>query len=303
LKVVVAAAGALSLAGVAWGQELNDRSLGQGYAHLISFQAEPEIAAAWFTIDSGDGAFSDGDLSTTKLPLYREFDSDQHRWRWFGQFGLSYMTFEESIYIPWPDGGRESLTPKWTAFGGMLEGGLILPLGAGFSFVPSLGLGISRLENELDSSLALLEDLLPPEWDGALFDWDTLASIARAHAGLRYEREHGKARIKGAAHLSYSYIDSFDESRNFAGFHDHSSTFAIKLDAVYPLGMTVWKRPLDFIGHVGNTTFLGSGRDELDFSYFNELGASLGVRPFAIGLLWIFGEDVEGWSVTFNYDY
>jgi hypothetical protein len=78
-------------------QEINDRALGEAYAHLISFEAEPEIAAAWFSIDSDDDAVSDADLSTTKLPLYREFEADGRDWRWFVQGALSYMTYEESL--------------------------------------------------------------------------------------------------------------------------------------------------------------------------------------------------------------
>ena len=130
-----------------------------------------------------------------------------------------------------------------------------------------------------------------------------MASIARAHAGLLYDKEHGKFKVKGGAHLSYSYIDSFDESDGFAGFHDHSSTFVFKLDVRHPLNASVRKHPLFIIGHIGNTTFLGSGRDELGFSYFNELGVSPGVSRYAFGVLGILGDDVEGWSLTFNYDY
>jgi hypothetical protein len=176
-------------------------------------------------------------------------------------------------------------------------------MGNGFSFAPSLSLGVSRIENEMEFSNPILEEALPPSWKGRFYDWDTLASVTRAHGALLYDQEHGKFRIKGAAHLSYSYIDSFDESSDFAGFHDHSSTFVFKLDARYPLDISVRKYPLSIIGHVGHTSFLGSGRDELGFSYFNELGASLGVGSVAFGVLGILGEDVEGWSLTFNYGY
>jgi hypothetical protein len=180
---------------------------------------------------------------------------------------------------------------------------MIFPLGRGFSVAPSLGLGISRLENEMKFSDPVLEGALPPDWKGSFYGWDTLASVARAHVGLLYDEEYGKLRVKGGVHLSYSYIDSFDESDSFAGFHDHSSTFVAKLDVSHPLNLSVRKNPLRIIGHIGNTSFLGSGRDELDFSYFNELGLSLGWKSFAVGVLGIVGEDVEGWSLVFNYDY
>jgi len=284
-------------------QDQDFRDLGRGYAHLISFEAEPEIAAAWFTVDNNDESLSDSDISTTKLPLYKEFESDQHEWRWFAQGAVSYMTYEESLYIEEIFERRESLTPKYTAYGGLLEGGVIMPLSNGFSLAPSLGLGVSSLENETKFSNPLIEDMLPPNARGQFYDWDTLASVARGHLALLYDQEHGSFRLKGSAHLSYSYIDSFHESTDFQGFHNHSSTFTLKLDVRHPLNVSVREHPLFIIGHLGNTTFLGSGRDELGFSYFNELGISLGVESVAIGIMGLLGDDVDGWSLTFNYDY
>lgn len=284
-------------------QDLENRSLGNAYAHMVSFEAEPEVSSAWFTVDNNDDEASDADLSTTKLPLYKEFESDQHEWSWFAQAAFSYMSFEESLYFARPDGGRESVTPKWEAYGGLLESGVILPVGKGFSFAPSLSLGVSRLENEMKFSNPLLEEGLPPGYKGAIYDWDTLTSVVRAHGAMRYEGDHGPFLIKGAAHLSFSYLDSFDESTGFAGFHDHASTLVLKLDAKYPLDATIRDYPLSVIGHLGHTSFMGPGRDELGFSYFSEVGASIGVGSGAVGLLGVLGDNVEGWSLTFNYGY
>lgn len=91
------------------------------------------------------------------------------------------MTYEESLYVPRPDGGRESLPPEWTAYGGLVDGGIIVSLGNGFSLVPGLDVGVCRIENEMAFSLPILEEALSPEWKGALYDWETLASTVRAH--------------------------------------------------------------------------------------------------------------------------
>ncbi len=284
-------------------QDLDFRSLGSGYAHLVSFEAEPEIAAATFTIDSDDPDNSDTDLNTIKIPLYREFDSDTKAWSWYAQGTLSYLDMESSSSIePVPE-LRETIGQEWTAYGGIVETGLIFPLGSGFSVATGLGLGVSRLENEANFSSDIFEDILAPLLEGRLYNWETNASIARGSLGLRYDQEHGNYRLKGSAHFSYSYIDSFGESRDFAGFSDHAGTVTLKLDVRHPLNVQLREKPLEIIGHIGNTSFVGSNRDELGFEYFNEIGLSLGREKLTLGLLAVLGDEVDGWTLIFNYDY
>ncbi|MEH6592831.1 MAG: hypothetical protein V7746_21365, partial [Halioglobus sp.] len=158
-------------------------------------------------------------------------------------------------------------------------------------------------KNTTDFSDPRLEDLLDPNLEGAVFNWETNASVGRGSLGLRYDQEHGNFRIKGSGHLSYSYINSFSESQNFASFSDHAGTATFKLDARHPLNIEIGERPLYIIGHLGSTHFIGSGRDELDFSYFHEVGASLGIEKFTLGVLGVIGDDIDGYTLVFNYDY
>jgi hypothetical protein len=288
--------------GPALGQELevdiDNQELGSGYAHIISFAAEPEIAAATFNIDDPEGT-EDQELKTMKLPLYKEFESDTHDWHWFAQGALSYMNFEQNLFLS----SRESIRFKWEGFGALVEGGAVLPLGQGFSLAPSLGVGINRLESDARFSSQMLEDLFSPALGGVLYNWDSLASIARANLGLKYDNRFGNYRYKGNANVSISNIDSFNESRDFPGFSSHASTFSIKLDVSHPLNLSVRDHPLYVIGHLGNTTFVGRDRDILGFSSFSEIGASLGVAKLTLGAMAILGDDVSGWTVIFNYDY
>ena len=284
-------------------QDVDFQTLGSGYAHLVSFEAEPEIAAATFTIKSDDPDISDTDLNTIKLPLYREFDSDTKAWSWYAQGTLSYLDIDSSLSFEIVPQLRETLGQEWTAFGGLVETGLIFPLGSGFSVTTGLGLGVSRLENEASFSSDTLEDITAPLLEGRLYNWDTNASVARGSLGLRYDQEHGTYRLKGSAHFSYSYIDSFGESRDFGGFSDHAGTVTVKLDVHHPLNVELREKPIDIIGHVGNTSFVGSNRDELGFEYFNEIGVSLGREKLTLGLLAVLGDEVGGWTLIFNYDY
>lgn len=138
------------------------------YAHLVSFEAEPEIAAATATVASDEPGVSDTEFRTIKLPLYREFS----------------------------------------------------------------------LENDAHFSSSFIEDILAP-----------------------------------------------------------------KLDIRHPLKATISNRTLFVLGYLGHTYFVGSNRDALEFNYFSELGLGLGLGKFALGVLGIYGDNVEGLSATFNYDY
>ncbi|MFT6275893.1 MAG: hypothetical protein ACJA09_004015 [Alcanivorax sp.] len=158
-----------------------------------------------------------------------------------------------------------------------MEVDLIVPLSEAFSLTSELGIGIIRLKNHADFSNLAVEELLAPIFDGALYNWDTNASVTRASLGLRYEKDHNKFKIKGSGHFSDSYIDSFGESTRFAGFSDHAGTPTFKLDVRHPPNMELRKYPLYLIGHLGNTTSTGSNRNKLGFDYFNEAGISIGV--------------------------
>jgi Solitary outer membrane autotransporter beta-barrel domain len=284
-------------------QTIDNREVGSGYAHLVSFQAEPEIAGASFTVDSSSPDTSDTDINAIKLPLYKSFERPDQPWDWYAQGSLSYLEMESSSSLTFEDFLTAGLDQQWKAYGGLLEAGLIYPIGNGFSLASGLGIGISRLENKTDYSSNQGGDFLESLFEGTLYNWDTNASVTRASIDLLYDKRHGKYRVKGSTHLSYSYVDSFGESGKFAGFSDHAGMLTFKLDVRHPLNIDLGEHPLYVIGHLGNTTFIGSNRDQLDFTYYNELGASLGIEKFTLGFLTILGGNVEGLSLVFNYNY
>ena len=282
--------------------DVDYHELATGYAHLVSFAAEPEIAAAKYTIDSQDSLTGDSTLETSKLPLYKEFSSDTHNRRWYLQGALNYSSLEQTIDF-------ESIRPlegsgdiRWWGYGGLIEAGIISPLPHGFSWVAGIGGGISRLKNDVRYSNPALEDFLKPI-DGSVFNWETNVTTVRANLGLLYEQKHDRYLLKGSAHITHSQIDSYNESSGFGGFSDHAGTLTAKLDVQHPLNLELGERPLYIIGHIGHTNFVGSKRDELGFSSFSELGLSLGIKKWTLGALAIIGDSVSGWNVIFNYDY
>ena len=286
-----------------YAEEVPTRGLGAGYARLVSFEAEPEISAARFKVDTESPLTDDLEISTAKLPYYREFGADGEGLRWFLQATASYLNMEETLYLQVAEGFTERLEASWLGYGGLFEGGLLLSLTESFTLAPSFGLGVTRLENEMDFATPFFDDLLAPALDGVLYNWDTLATVTRASVALRYDRDQGNWRIKGSAYLSGSYVDSFDESRRFAGFSDEAGNLGLKLDLSHPTGREFRDYPIYLIGHLGYSSFVGANRDDLGFTDFGEVGISLGVQKFTLGLLGIVGEDVSGWNVQFNYDY
>jgi hypothetical protein len=288
--------------------QLNDsrlRDLGSGYAHLLAVAAEPEIAVSSINIEHDEQGLEDASLKGVHLPLYREFDIEGSENRWYLQGSLGYVTLEEEhrLQIPDLDDSLLGIDFEWTAYNGLLESGMVLPLGKGFSLAPGFSLGLSRLENSSDFSSKLLEDLLAPVADGVLYNWSTNAVLSRAHLALRYDQQHGSYRLKSSAHLTYSHVDSYSESSRFPGFTDHSGAAVFKFDVSRRVNSPEAKRPVNLIGHLGATSFLGDTRDNLGFSSFGEVGLSVGVSKYAAGVLMVFGDDVDGVSLTFQYDY
>jgi hypothetical protein len=293
----------LSAGTLAQAPMVDTRSLGSAYARLVSFEAEPEIAAARFTVDRENPEEDETEIRTAKLPYYHKFGDSEEKLRWFVQATANYLEMDETLRIEITPDYTERLKANWEGFGALVEGGLTFSLSDHFTLASSIGLGLSRLESELDFSSQLIEDLLAPTADGVLYNWDTLASVVRASVSLSYDRNYGLWRVKGSGHLSGSYVDSFDESDRFDGFSDDAGNFGLKLDVSHPTGFEFRDFPVFLIGHLGYTEFVGGNRDELGFSGFGEAGASVGVQKFTLGLLGILGSDVSGWNLQFNYDY
>ena len=107
----------------------------------------------------------------------------------YSDYTCSYLEVEETIKLQLTPEVTERLEASWKGYGALLEGGLIFPLSEHLEVAPSVGLGVSRLESDMDFDSAELEEALAPRLDGVLYNWDTLAGILRASVALRYDRK------------------------------------------------------------------------------------------------------------------
>ncbi|QFU75497.1 hypothetical protein EY643_07430 [Halioglobus maricola] len=300
---ITATVAALIAAQHSYAQLTDVKQLGGGYAHLLSVVAQPEISVSGVDIDSGEDYVTDNDLNALHIPYYQEFDIAGKDTRWYLQASAGYAVYSlEGEVALFPDLPSE-IESEWTSYNGLLEAGLVFPFSNGFSLSGGASVGWARLENETSFSEPLYEEVILPIANGKLFNWETDAALYRAHGALRYDENHGPYRVKGVAHLTYSYIDSFSESDEFAGFADDSGAAIFLLDVSRNIHHLESGRPVYLIGHLGSTHFLGENRDELGFNHYFEAGMSLGIDRYAAGVLVLVGEDANGLSLVFNYNY
>lgn len=286
---------------------VNFRELGQGYAHMISFAAAPEISASGFRIDS-DTPGADNTLGVLKVPLYKAFDIEGSDWRWYAQGAFSSLRYTEEVddleLLPGIDLFTTDIDAEWEAYTGVGEAGLILPLTQTLSLTGGLGAGGTRLKNHSRISNETLRDALAPVLEGSVINWRTSAVIGRATAGLAYrDTWYDDLKVRGSANYVYSYVESFNESGDFPSFQANTGSMSAKLDVAQPLSATINAHPLYLIGHLSATAFTGAGRDQFGFTHFYEVGVALGYRQVALGLQAVLGPDVDGLTITLDYGF
>ncbi|TXS92884.1 hypothetical protein FV139_13040 [Parahaliea maris] len=286
---------------------INFRELGQGYAHMISFAAAPEISASGFRIDS-ETPNTDNVMAVLKVPLYKEFEIEDSDWRWYAQGAFSSLRYTEELddleLVPGMDMFTTDIDAEWEAYTGVAEAGLIMPLTQSLSLTGGFGAGGTRLKNDSSISNAFVRDILAPVLEGQVINWRTSAVIGRATVGLAYrDTWYDNLKVRGSTSYVYSYVESFNESEGFPSFQANTGSMSAKFDVAQPLSATINEHPLYLIGHVAGTAFTGPGRDQFGFTHFYEVGVALGYRQVALGLQAVLGPDVDGLTITFDYGF
>jgi len=277
--------------------------LGEGYAHLVSFAAEPAIAGETFEIDSESATATRNEIEAYRLPLYREF-GDRDEWRWFGQAALSAVRLESELTIPLLPGLQPLVArPEYTAYTGMVQGGVVSPLTDTVSLLAGAGVGWSRLENQTYFSDPLFGDLLDQLVPQRLFDWEADAGLIRGDLGLRHDTRAGKLRFKNRLDLVVSYVESVDESAEFDPFSGRSSTLSFQSDVSRPLPLAPAGHPIYLLAGIGGFVFLGDGREQLGFTELFQASVGVGYRQFALRFSAVFGADVQGAGFSLDYGY
>ncbi len=291
-----------TLPGRALCQEVGD--LGDGYAAMVSFAAEPAIAGEAFDVDGDSETLTDTEVKALRIPVYREFGGEQSERRFFAQGALSAVRYSARYDLDLGEVlGPLSIKPEWTAYTATLQGGLVQPLSESLSLLAGLGAGYGRLENEARFSDEALGDLLLGVLPASLFDWESDAVIGRADLGLRDDRQFGNVRLKARADLVANYVESVNESSGFDGFTGTNYTLSFQVDLSRPLPLEPGGYPLFVLAGLGGFVLLGDSRDQLGFSELFEASLGIGYRQFALRFGGVFGADVQGFGISLDYGY
>ncbi len=282
-------------------QQERGTQTGAGYAQLVGFVSDPDISG--ITLEDEN----DGTLDIFKLPLqYRVQDLED--WSLFVRGGLSYATLsEDEILQGFPsDNNIDTKWKSYSATAGLMGKWKIAPQ---WWFIGAVDLGLARLEN--DSSYRGIAEVLAPIFDDLLLNWETNVTLFSGMLGLDYHQEWSSVAMNAKAHYLHSYIDSFDESGDFAGFTEHADTLHFDLDFKHPLGVELNRYPLKGIAIVGNTTFVGDNRDALGFTTLWSIGYAVQadisrhewpVRSLRLGASYLKGDNgVDGYQIILGY--
>lgn len=276
------------------------------YAGMINFESEPDVSSSTLKIDSG--LLEDDEINLTKLPLRHEFDLTHQGWKPFVQATLGKFKYTQKASLL--DDPNETLDSRWKSYSATIGGGVRIPLGHGFSILPAIDGGYASLKNDGDYAGPISTGLLQPLLDGILTNWSADAWLANGHLALKYEGAVGKFDVDAKASYTYSHIESYRTSDPVLDFSENMGTVSFKLDATYPLNASLGGYPLGLIGHIGNSSFVGPNRDTLGFDSVYEVGLSLEVdisqhdlpvKKLSLGGEYLWGDDVRGWSILFNY--
>jgi hypothetical protein len=171
-------------------------------------------------------------------------------------------------------------------------------------------MAIARLENSASYSGAAI--VLPPLFDGLLFNWQTNAWIATPSLGLRWEQALDEARVRVHGHIARSWVGSFDESGALPSFNEAANVYSVRGEYAWPAGLVVADRPLSWVAIAGYAGFFGANRDALGFESVAELGGGIELptlvddprsQRMRLTARYLFGPETHGWGVGLSLQF
>ncbi|MCB2186080.1 MAG: hypothetical protein KQJ78_06655 [Deltaproteobacteria bacterium] len=283
---------------------------------LLTMAISPDWSAAFYTLGEDSESQSAVDMNTIKIPLYKRFPLAGRAWEPFAGITLGYMEVvsqgEYAVDPSAPVDGVLSYEERWRCYSAFGETGVKLPLGWGFSLIPSVGGGWAQVRNLTDYRNEFSREFIARLFDGLLTNFSLDAVVFMAALRADYERKLGplnlRVKLKGTE-FYLDVVDATDEAQEFSG---NNGTLTGRVELTGPTGLDLGSYPLLWQGFVGGFQFLGPDAEALGFDHFVEIGAYLGVDLRRAGL-WvdalklggslIAGDDITGWSVSLGYSF
>jgi len=285
-------------------RELSNTNIGTGYAQMLSMFLDRSVSLSRLDVEN-NGQTDEFDI--LKLPLSYDLPLGEGDWKLALRGTLSHASLDSAAEFS----ENDTIETEWRADSGQVGAGIVMPWSEHGSASAIAEVGISKLENDA-SYRGLLAESLAPIVDGILLNWDTNVAVYSLRAGIDYNRLANRRsgyQLKGR--YTYSYIDSFSESRALPPVNADTRTLTLTGEYHHPWGLSVGDYPLYGIVNVGATSFLGADRDALGFKYYYQAGYSVAldisarngwVKSFSIGYQWNEGDNVSGQSLLFNWE-
>jgi hypothetical protein len=283
------------------GALIGSARLGAGYAQMIGLATAPDIAAAHYNIEASE---SNPGIDVFRLPYQARWLTLAPGSDLYWKVAAGYFRLRDNLpFAPTPS-ATGVVESRWTAYSASAGVLAKIQIGQGFTFEPAVDMAIARLEN--DASYSGAATILPPLFDGLLFNWQTNAWIATPSLALAWEHALDEAKVHVRGHVARSWIGSFDESGSLPSFNEAVNVYSIRGDYAWPAGLDVAGRPLSWVAIAGFAGFFGANRDSLGFTSVTELGGGFELPTLSddprsqrvrLAARYLFGPNVHGWGV------
>jgi hypothetical protein len=273
-------------------------------AHLIGgfglFSLSKDVTGGSFRIRNGGDGAEDTRLQVFKLPWETDLEVGHGPGTLFLEAAAALLTADDHLEVDTPS-GPATVSQDWFSAAALVGVGWTHPIGAGWWLRPGVALSLGYTENEARYNAAGQIELAPAI-DGTLVNWDAWSASGIASLTLLHARALGPVELELESRYAWTETEVFEASSDFQEGRDSGQLWLTRVDLDGPTDWTLRGQGVRWTSFLG-FSHLPSARDSLGFTEFWELGAGLElprigrIPPLALGLAWVTGLDLRGWSL------
>ncbi|MCF8034114.1 MAG: Solitary outer membrane autotransporter beta-barrel domain [Desulfarculaceae bacterium] len=226
---------------------------------------------------------------------------------------LGYLDAKESVDTVSPTFGEQMRwNADWKGYSGMLEGGMSFDLGHGFHLTPGLTAGLARLRNSATFLNDFSKEVVGPVLDGLTTNFSVTALTLSGILAAGYATKLGSMDLEVLGKYTHSYIESIETDNDAQEFNSDIDSVSGRLTVGGPLGVSLGSYPMIWQAFLGGMHFIGQDQEALGWTYYGELGASIGLdirqlgwplSALRLGASIIQGDNISGWSIVVGYKF
>lgn len=182
----------------------------------------------------------------------------------------------------------------------------------GLFLSPSAIVAVLRIEQKANYLNDFSRQVVAPIYEGIAANYRIDAyTVGGALAG-GYEGKFGTVDTNFIVKYIHSYTASYDTTNSAQEFNANTDIVNARLTLAGRSSYTVGPYPVIWQAFLGHTHLVGPGDSQVGFSYFHEVGASIGLdivsygillRSIRLGASYLIGDSVSGWSLILGYDF